>query len=147
MYRLLTSRRRIRGHYGQQQRKPKSPARRAGHPGLPSAKEASSKSDLVWLRIGCKDWPVIERIVREAQSFKEVEEFDRQDMARLSGGPRRTKTDGGSRRRSAFVATAARGRPAVPSRGPSPPSYPHSKKARHHVQCRCSCQSRRCDIV
>lgn len=136
MYRLLTSRRRIRGHHGQQQRKPKSPARRAGHPGLPSAKEASSKSDLVWLRIGCKDWPVIERIVREAQSFKEVEEFDRQDMARLSGGPRRTKTDGGSRRRSAFVATAARGRPAVPSRAPSPPSYRHSKKARHHVQCR-----------
>ena len=44
----------------------------------------TAKFELVWRRIGCKDWCVIERILRVAQSFEEVEEFDRQDMARLS---------------------------------------------------------------
>jgi hypothetical protein len=38
----------------------------------------------VWRRVGCKDCRVVERILRAAHSFEEVEEFDRQDMARLS---------------------------------------------------------------
>ena len=38
----------------------------------------------MWRRVGCKDCRVVERILRAAHSFEEVEEFDRQDMARLS---------------------------------------------------------------
>jgi hypothetical protein len=38
----------------------------------------------VWRRVGCKDYRVIERILRATHSFEGVEEFDRQDMARLS---------------------------------------------------------------
>src|ERR1017187_4924454 len=44
----------------------------------------TAKFELVWRRVGCKDDRVIERILRAAHSFEEVEEFDRQDMARLS---------------------------------------------------------------
>jgi endonuclease/exonuclease/phosphatase family metal-dependent hydrolase len=38
----------------------------------------------VWSGVGCKNQQVIERILRAAQSFEEVEKLDRQDMARLS---------------------------------------------------------------
>ncbi len=46
--------------------------------------DTQAKFELVRRRVGCKDCRVIERILRVAHSFEEVEEFDRQDMARLS---------------------------------------------------------------